>query len=142
MQTENTAVIKIKTYDGGMLRVDKYRSCEIILASRGMIRTTFTRGFKYSDDLPGTLPVREIYEYQVKEQKLQAIFEKYDVFSFKSEENNLSHEEGSWEMAIYSTKDTKKMSGFAPPYPHGEEFVKAVKKLLVYKVEPFIFSAE
>lgn len=139
MEKGKINVVKIISYDEGMLSVDRYRSCEIILASRGLVRTTFTKGLLYSDDLPGVLPVKEIYEYQLKTQKLQQIFSKFDLSKFSPKEKHDPPENGKWEMHINTLAETKKIRGLAPPRPYGEEFADAIKQLLPYKVTPFIF---
>ena len=144
MQPVRATAIEIKYHSGALMRYDEFGMCKTFISEKGIIRTTFERNMKYSDDFnydsEYLLPVKVRYEYKLKSNLVATIFEKFNLLELRPADDDIGYPDGgSWQMTIYTNGVNIKLKGYMPPQPFGEELANKISELIKYKVSPMIF---
>lgn len=144
MEPVTATAFEIKYCSGALMRADDFGVCKTYISAKGIIRTTFERNMKYSDefdfDSGHALPVSITYEYKLKNNSAAAIFEDFDLLELKSSEFDMpACDGGSWQMTIYTNGVNAKIKGYMTPEPFGEELAERIRGLIKYEIDPMIF---
>jgi len=136
--------LEIKYSSGALMSVDEIGFCKTYISAKGVIRTTFERNMKYSDEFDfgseHTLPVSVTYEYKLKNNVAAEIFEYFDVLQLRPAAVDMpACDGGSWKMTIYTNGLNVKIKGYMPPEPFGEELAERIMGLIKYEIDPMIF---
>lgn len=144
MEPVTATAFEIKYSSGALMRADDIGFCRTFISANGVIRTTFERNIKYSDEFEFgsdfALPVSVKYEYKLKNNIAAEIFEDFDLLQLRSASDDMQAcDGGSWEMTIYTNGINVKIKGYMPPEPFGEELSERIMSLIEYEVDPMIF---
>ncbi len=145
MNAENINSFTIVHHSGAFQRFDQFFTFITHVTRSGVIRLSFERGIPHSDsDKFGGryhLPVVETYEYRIDQSEVERkIFSQFDLLALEPHPQDVPGcDMGSWEMTIQMGRSKKRLEGFLPPEPYGEELSKAICKLLAFRMKPLIW---
>lgn len=100
MEPRIVTTIEIKSYPGRLALVPDFGVCKTFTSEKGVIRTTFERYIKYSDQL---LPVSVTYKSILQNNLATEIFEDFNLLELKPSESDMPYPDGgSGKMTIYT----------------------------------------
>ncbi|TEB08857.1 hypothetical protein [Pelotomaculum propionicicum] len=107
MEPVTATALEIKYFSGALSPAEDFGVCKTFISAKGVIRTTFQRNMKYSDQFDfgsnHLMPVSVTYEYKLKNNSAAAIFEDFDLLELKPSESDLPADDGgSWQMTVYT----------------------------------------
>lgn len=121
---------------------EDFGTIKTFISAKGIIRTTFERGIKYSKldtECGHSLPVSVRYDYKLGDD-ISSIFREFDLLQLKPASDDYPPcDGGEWKMTIYTTDGNVKLYGYAPPEPFGKELADRIYGLLNYELIPTLF---
>lgn len=107
MEPVTATASEIKYCSGALMSAEDFGVCKTFISAKVVIRTTFERNMKYSDEFDlgndHLTPVSVTYEYKLKNNVAATIFEEFGLLELKPSEFDLPVcDGGRWQMTIYT----------------------------------------